>query len=145
MPQRTGNAPTGMKALAKAGITTIIVIAAAALVGGSCVATYNKLVRLDQAAAAQWAQVENTYQRRADLVPGPYRSVAGSIARTKSVVIDLWHPLRTSNACGAFADRCEFVPPRAKRARPRNDAQAHPLLVVDPGRSSGSEYASLVS
>lgn len=38
-------------------------------VGTSCVSTYNTLVSLDQAVQSQWAQVENTYQRRLDLVP----------------------------------------------------------------------------
>jgi LemA protein len=44
------------------------------------VTTYNKLVRLDQAAIAQWAQVENAYQRRADLVPDLVATVTGATA-----------------------------------------------------------------
>ena len=53
------------------------------LLSGTCVTTYNKLVRLDQAATAQWAQVENAYQRRADLVPNlvataPWLVMSGS-------------------------------------------------------------------
>jgi len=78
-----------MKALAKAGITAIIVIVAAALLGGSCVATYNKLVRLDQAADAQWAQVENTYQRRADLVPNLVATVKGAAAFERGTITDV--------------------------------------------------------
>ena len=66
-----------MRTISKAGITTIIVVALVVLLGGTCVATYNKLVRLDQAATAQWAQVENTYQRRADLVPNLVETVKG--------------------------------------------------------------------
>ena len=49
------------------------------LVTGSWVAgTYNSLVRLDQATQAQWAQVENVYQRRADLIPNLVNTVKGA-------------------------------------------------------------------
>ena len=40
--------------------------------------TYNSLVRLDQGTQAQWAQVENVYQRRADLVPNLVNTVKGA-------------------------------------------------------------------
>lgn len=42
--------------------------------------TYNRLVRLDQGVQAQWAQVENAYQRRADLVPNLVETVKGAAA-----------------------------------------------------------------
>src|SRR5262249_49744332 len=42
------------------------------------VGTYNSLVRLDQATQAQWAQVENVYQRRADLIPNLVNTVKGA-------------------------------------------------------------------
>jgi LemA protein len=39
---------------------------------------YNGLVTSEQAVLAQWAQVENTYQRRADLVPNLVKTVQGA-------------------------------------------------------------------
>ena len=48
------------------------------LVGFGVMGTYNGLVQLDQAAQAQWAQVENVYQRRADLVPNLVATVKGA-------------------------------------------------------------------
>ena len=69
-----------MRTIGRTGIITISIVAALVLLGGSCVSTYNKLVRLDQAAKAQWAQVENTYQRRADLVPNLVETVKGAAA-----------------------------------------------------------------
>jgi len=39
---------------------------------------YNGLVQLDQRVQSQWAQVENTYQRRADLVPNLVETVKGA-------------------------------------------------------------------
>jgi uncharacterized membrane protein len=79
----------GMKALGKTGITMIVIAAAVLLFGGACVATYNKLVRLDQAAAAQWAQVENTYQRRADLVPNLVETVKGAAAFERQTITEV--------------------------------------------------------
>ena len=50
----------------------------AAIFGFWGVGSYNKLVRLDQAVQAQWSQVENVYQRRADLVPNLVETVKGA-------------------------------------------------------------------
>lgn len=75
--------------MSRAGITTIVVAAALVLLGGTCVATYNKLVRLDQAAAAQWAQVQNAYQRRADLVPNLVETVKGAAAFERQTITDV--------------------------------------------------------
>lgn len=42
------------------------------------VGLYNGLVGAEQTVAAQWAQVENVYQRRADLIPNLVRTVRGA-------------------------------------------------------------------
>ena len=59
------------------GIVGAVVVIAIVL-GLSVVGPYNTLVRLDQAAQAQWGQVENVYQRRADLVPNLVETVRGA-------------------------------------------------------------------
>jgi len=46
--------------------------------------TYNSLVQLDQKVQAQWAQVENVYQRRADLIPNLVETVKGAADFEKS-------------------------------------------------------------
>ncbi len=38
---------------------------------------YNRMVTLEESIAAQWAQVENAYQRRADLIPNLVNTVKG--------------------------------------------------------------------
>src|SRR4029079_11581670 len=53
-------------------------IVLAAIFGFWGVSSYNRLVRLDQAVQSQWAQVENVYQRRADLVPNLVQTVNGA-------------------------------------------------------------------
>jgi LemA protein len=45
--------------------------------------SYNSLVSLDQAVRAQWGQVENVYQRRADLIPNLVETVKGAAAFEK--------------------------------------------------------------
>src|SRR5437667_10207609 len=46
----------------------------------------NHLVGLDQAVQAQWAQVENDYQRRYDLIPNLVRTVQGAANFEKSTL-----------------------------------------------------------
>ena len=76
-----------MRTIGRTGIVTIAILAAVVLLGGTCAATYNKLVRLDQSAKAQWAQVENAYQRRADLVPNLVETVKGAANFERDTII----------------------------------------------------------
>lgn len=55
-----------------------VLVAVALVVGVVATSTYNTLVQLDQATQAQWAQVENVYQRRADLIPNLVETVKGA-------------------------------------------------------------------
>jgi LemA protein len=64
-------------------IIVLAVVAFAILVIASIVSTYNRLVVLDQAVGGQWAQVENAYQRRADLVPNLVATVKGAAAHER--------------------------------------------------------------
>ncbi len=75
-----------MKKLGVLGCLAIAVVALLVVgLGGFLFVSsaYNKLVRLDQAVQAQWAQVENVYQRRADLVPNLVATVKGAAAFEK--------------------------------------------------------------
>src|SRR5215472_15565942 len=60
------------------------------LIGGGTVAgSYNSLVQLDQATQAQWAQVQNAYQRRAALVPNLVATVKGAANFEKSTMVEV--------------------------------------------------------
>jgi LemA protein len=59
-------------------ILGLVVVVMIAFGGMSCVGSYNKLVRLSQNVDGQWAQVENAYQRRADLIPNLVETVKGA-------------------------------------------------------------------
>jgi LemA protein len=61
-----------------------LIILAVIIAALSAVGTYNALVRLDQNVQAQWGQVENVYQRRADLVPNLVETVKGAADFEKS-------------------------------------------------------------
>jgi len=61
----------------------IIVVAVLIISGLSCIGSYNSLVSLDQQVQAQWAQVQNAYQRRLDLVPNLVETVKGAAAFEK--------------------------------------------------------------
>lgn len=65
--------------MARAGLIIIGVIVAIGLILGlTIMGTYNSLVQLDQATQSQWAQVENVYQRRSDLIPNLVNTVKGA-------------------------------------------------------------------
>ena len=55
-------------------VVGVIVVALLFWVGG----TYNALVTLGQAVDSQWGQVQNVYQRRADLIPNLVATVKGA-------------------------------------------------------------------
>ena len=48
--------------------------------------TYNALVRLDETVIANWAQVENQYKRRLDLIPNLVETVKGYVAHEKETL-----------------------------------------------------------
>jgi len=48
--------------------------------------SYNNIVALEQDVNAKWAQVENVYQRRADLVPNLVATVKGYAAHEREVL-----------------------------------------------------------
>lgn len=59
----------------KIWIVVLIVLAVLGMWMGS---TYNKLVKAEEKVNAAWAQVENVYQRRADLIPNLVNTVKGA-------------------------------------------------------------------
>lgn len=66
-------------------VLAIVVLVAVAIAGAS----YNHLVKLQQGVNSQWAQVENVYQRRADLVPNLVATVSGAANFEKSTLTEV--------------------------------------------------------
>ncbi|MBM4157845.1 MAG: LemA family protein [Ignavibacteria bacterium] len=68
-------------------ILRIIVLFAFALIFSGC--GYNTLVTQEEQVSSSWAQVENAYQRRADLVPNLVKTVEGAADFEKSVLTEI--------------------------------------------------------
>ena len=74
----------------KTGWIVLIVLVAVIIFGFlGASGSYNGLVSKEQAVNAQWAQVENTYQRRADLIPNLVNTVKGVANFEKSTLTDV--------------------------------------------------------
>jgi LemA protein len=56
----------------------VLVLVGVLVVGGMAAGAYNRLNAADQGVSAGWAQVENVYQRRADLIPNLVETVKGA-------------------------------------------------------------------
>ena len=62
----------------KKSVITLLVIGVIVLIFfGGIKSSYNKMVTMDEGVSAQWSQVENVYQRRADLIPNLVNTVKG--------------------------------------------------------------------
>lgn len=70
----------------KSWIIIIIIVVVGFLIYGWFKGTYNGMVTLSESVDKQWADVENVYQRRADLIPNLVATVKGSAAHEKETL-----------------------------------------------------------
>jgi LemA protein len=71
----------------KKGLLILLAVIAIVVVGVfSLVGKYNGLVTLDEGVASQWGNVENVYQRRADLIPNLVETVKGYAAHEQETL-----------------------------------------------------------
>ena len=67
-------------------IALVVIVVLVGAVAAWAVSVNNQLVRLDQDTNEKWAQVQNVYQRRADLVPNLVETVKGFAAQERTVL-----------------------------------------------------------
>jgi LemA protein len=72
-----------MKPLVALGLVVLVVLV---LFGAWAVSVNNDLVRAEVAVAEKWAQVQNVYQRRADLIPNLVETVKGFATQERTVL-----------------------------------------------------------
>jgi LemA protein len=65
-----------------AGVLIVLLLG----IGIWCVSVYNQVVTLEQIVNERWAQVQNVYQRRADLIPNLVETVKGAAAQERTVL-----------------------------------------------------------
>jgi len=70
------------------GCLAIVVVAVLVLGLGGC-SSYNSLVTLNEKTDQQWAEVENNYQRRFDLIPNLVSTVQGQAGFEKSTLTEI--------------------------------------------------------
>lgn len=71
--------------IAVLGVVGLILVIALIIIGWAT-ATYNQLVSLDEMVNQAWAQVENQYQRRYDLIPNLVETVKGYAKHEREVL-----------------------------------------------------------
>jgi LemA protein len=74
----------------RAGLIALIVVVVV-IVGivGWAISVQNRLVALEQDVNEKWAQVQNVYQRRADLIPNLVETVKGFAAQERTVLTEV--------------------------------------------------------
>ena len=69
--------------------TLIAVIAAVVIIGGWAASAYNSMVQVQETTTTALANVQSTYQRRADLIPNLVETVKGYAAHEKQTLEDV--------------------------------------------------------
>ena len=67
-------------------ISLVVIVLIAIVLYGFVKKNYNSMVKYGEGVSSQWAQVENVYQRRADLIPNLVSTVKGYAAHEQEVL-----------------------------------------------------------
>lgn len=88
-------------------IILAVLIVLVFIVGSSIVGFYNSVIKKDQAVTAAWAQVENQYQRRFDLIPNLVESVKGVLTQEQKVFGDLAEARTRYSGANTISDKVQ--------------------------------------
>ncbi len=67
----------------------LVLLLIVVLIGFSSCSSYNSMVSLEESVESSWSQVENVYQRRADLIPNLVETVKGAANFEKETLTDV--------------------------------------------------------
>lgn len=115
----------------------------ALMIVGWFVAIYNGLITLDNTVEEKWAQVENQYQRRADLIPNLVNTVKGYAAHEKELFTEITELRSQWMSARASGDREAEM----ESARKMDSAISRLLLVVEnyPDLKASENFLALQS
>jgi len=71
------------------GVVVVVVLFIAVVLGLALMGGYNRLNRQSQGVNQAWANVQNDYQRRADLIPNLVETVSGAANFEKSTLVEV--------------------------------------------------------
>lgn len=102
------------------------------------IGTYNSLISADQSVNAKWSQVENQYQRRADLIPNLVETVKGYASHEKTVLEEV------TKARSQWAD-AKTQPDKVQAAEGLDNAISRLMVVVEsyPQMKANENFATL--
>jgi LemA protein len=69
--------------------TVLIIVCILAVLGAMLVKPYNNMVQKDEGCSRAWADVENAYQRRMDLIPNLVKTVQGAADYEKGTLTEV--------------------------------------------------------
>ena len=69
--------------------TILIIVVIIVALGAMLVSPYNKMVQKDEGCSKAWANVENAYQRRMDLIPNMVNTVEGAANYEKGTLTEV--------------------------------------------------------
>ncbi|MEI6822626.1 MAG: LemA family protein [Bacteroidota bacterium] len=99
--------------LSKGWIIAIVAVVFFFILIMSSVGMYNGLVKLEEGVNGQWANVENVYQRRSDLIPNLVNTVKGVANFEKSTLTDVIQA--RANATAVKIDPSNLSPEAIKK------------------------------
>lgn len=73
----------------KSKVILLVLVVLMGLLGGWCVHALNRFVALEEGLKQSWAQVENVYQRRFDLIPNLVATVQGYAIHERETLTDV--------------------------------------------------------
>lgn len=130
---------TEKKGLIQKNMKVVVVLGIIVVIAIWAVSGYNFFIKSGESITAQWAQVENQYQRRFDLIPNIVNTVKG-VAKQEKDVFGMIADARTRYSGATTADE------KAKAASGMESALGRLLFIAEsyPTLQSSQAYRDLI-